>query len=179
MANTAPLNDLIQQVGKFTPEQRAQTIIGIDPGGTTGVFAIDHTTLETLGQAQLQTKTISQAQENFTVWLHKTLEFLDPCRPTVFVVEDYRVYAHKQQQHVFSDLHTPQLIGALKWFAHDLGFPVVLQNAQTAKNFLSDKKLKDWGFHQRGKGHAMDATRHALYFAIFGNKHFNPPKTGE
>jgi hypothetical protein len=44
------------------------------------------------------------------------------------------------------------------------------QMATTAKTFVTDEKLKQWGFWQEGMRHSRDAIRHGLYFLLFYKK---------
>jgi hypothetical protein len=39
--------------------------------------------------------------------------------------------------------------------------------AHQAKGFVTDEKLKAWGFYQKGVRHARDSIRHACYFLLF------------
>ena len=95
---------------------------------------------------------------------------MDEHKPTRVVCEEYRVYGWRTRQHAWSELHTPQLIGALRAIAAQRGIPVVLQGAGLAKGFVSDAKLRAWGLYRSGMRHAMDAVRHACYYLLFGRK---------
>lgn len=61
-----------------------------------------------------------------------------------------------------------ELIGQTKWIAWRCGAPEpVMQSPTDAKNFSTNGKLKALGlWHKGGKGHAMDALRHALLFMV-------------
>ena len=48
--------------------------------------------------------------------------------------------------------------------------PTHKQMASTAKTFATDKKLREWGFWERGMRHARDAIRHGCYFLLFYKK---------
>jgi hypothetical protein len=39
--------------------------------------------------------------------------------------------------------------------------------ASQAKAFVTDQKLKEWGFWKEGMRHSRDAIRHGLYFLLF------------
>lgn len=90
-------------------------------------------------------------------------------RPDVHIVcEQYRVYAHKAQQHVGSPVYTAREIGRIEWLAFMNGRPVTFQHASEAKQRWPDKRLrdhfpehyKDW----RQSAHIKDACRHLLTF---------------
>jgi hypothetical protein len=44
--------------------------------------------------------------------------------------------------------------------------PIVSQTPGAAKQLASNEVIKRAGLYEPGKGHAMDAVRHALYFLI-------------
>jgi hypothetical protein len=95
---------------------------------------------------------------------------LEAFLPTEVVMEDYRVYAHRVQQHMGSALLTPRLIGAIENMCITIGIPYHKQMAGEAKQFVTDVKLKSWGMYPAGLKHARDAIRHGCYYIIF------PPK---
>lgn len=84
------------------------------------------------------------------------------------VVEAYTITAataQKSQQH-----WSLELIGAIRWMAHQFERGFVLQKPADAKNFMPDQRLKEIGFYTPGKeDHARDAARHlGLYLAKAG-----------
>lgn len=83
------------------------------------------------------------------------------------VCEDYRVYQHKLERHSFSPVVTLRLIGGIDFICHLSKLPVHYQMATQAKGFVTDQKLKEWGFWQDGLKHARDAIRHGCYFLLF------------
>jgi hypothetical protein len=90
------------------------------------------------------------------------------CHPSIVVIEGYRIYASKTQQHTWSALYTPKLIGYLEAICQfpSTQIPYYIQMAGS-KQFCSDTKLKHWGFYQKGSRHSMDAIRHACYWLLF------------
>jgi hypothetical protein len=60
-----------------------------------------------------------------------------------------------------------ELIGVARYFAQELtGQDLTLQMPSAAKRFSSDERLKAFGWHKPGKGHANDAARHLLLFMV-------------
>ena len=90
--------------------------------------------------------------------------------PDIVVYEDYKIYPGKLQSHSFSDIPTLKTIGAIEYICDLHNIKVIKQLASTAKGFCTSEKLKEWGFYQRGKPHAMDATRHGCYALLFSKE---------
>jgi hypothetical protein len=82
------------------------------------------------------------------------------------VVEDYRVYSWKAEDHKFSNVYTVKIVALAELCAHLNGFPVKLTLAHPVKKFCTDDKLKSWGYWQRGERHARDAVRHACFYIM-------------
>jgi len=137
-------------------------LLCIDPGETTG-WAIFHTT-GLFHVDQFGTPDAASGTE-------EVKKILLQYKPDEVVIEDYRVYSWRSQHHSWSSLHTPRLIGGIEYLCHERGIKLTKQMAQTGKNFVSNEKLKAWGFYRPGKKHAMDAVRHGCYYLVFG-----PPK---
>lgn len=92
-------------------------------------------------------------------------------KPALVVFEDYKVYGWKTDQHAWSGLHTPRLIGALETLLGVVhGIPFHKQMAHVAKGFCTDEKLTQWGYYAKGQRHARDAVRHACYYILFGGQ---------
>lgn len=99
------------------------------------------------------------------------------------VCEDYRLYASAAPAQINSNLETPQLIGAIKWYCFMMGVPITLQMASEVKerwsnDVLSKKGIlgydKSNGRYRIGKiylgRHSLDAVRHCLHFTTFKTK---------
>ncbi len=86
-------------------------------------------------------------------------------RPSVpkVVIEDYRVYTWKADDHKLSSVFTVKVLGIFEAVALLYGYPVTLTGASLAKTFCKDDRLADWGFWEPGMRHARDAIRHATY----------------
>lgn len=61
-----------------------------------------------------------------------------------------------------------ELIGSIKFICRTSGAPApVLQTPADAKNFAPNPRLKALGlWHKGGHGHALDAIRHAVLYAV-------------
>lgn len=137
------------------------TILGLDPGETTGYCVMSTGASETaFTTGQLKTSTIEDA-------IPYMKGFLQDRVIDVIVCEDYRVYSWKSDQHKWANLHTPQLIGCIKTMAYLHDTPIHLQMAVEAKDFCTDEKLQKWGMYQEGQRHARDAIRHATSYLLF------------
>lgn len=130
-------------------------MVTFDPGETTGWACFKGEELDACGQI-----TDNQA-DNFRA-------ILDGYKPHIVVCEDYRVYAHKINANINSQIIPARLIGQIELICLDRGIPVVLQMASQAKGFTTDTKLKEWGLWQRGLRHSRDAIRHGIYFLFHG-----------
>lgn len=152
-------NTFITQVLKQRGQTSAVKVVGLDPGETTGVCVFTGVSMTTVGQ-------ISTGQMPLAA--SRLREFILGHDPDVVVIEDYRVYKWKADQHAWAELHTPKLIGALHYICHIMKIPVVFQSAQVGKGFCTDDRLKEWGFYQISQRHGNDAVRHAAHWLMFG-----------
>src|SRR5690606_3703191 len=154
--------ELVERSRKPGESPYVGTLLSIDPGHTTGWCVFEGVHLKDCGQ--LNTDVID-AQT-----LKELNLLFDRFPLTECVFEDYRVYKWRLEQHSFSDLHTPKLIGAIQTVCLLRGIEYHKQPASVAKQFVTDDKLKEWGFWKAGQRHARDAIRHACYFITFGRK---------
>lgn len=148
-------------------------LVSFDPGKTTGYAVFQDLKLITAGQ--LSTPELGPSFKLF-------IDLFQQHKPTLCVVEDYRVYKHKKEQHAWSELHTAKLIGVIEGAAasYEPSMEVIKQPAFVAKGFCTDAKLKEWNLYLRGQKHARDAIRHACYQILFGgtNKWHNKRNRG-
>lgn len=160
------LSKLITKIGKNDFVGR---FIWFDPGETTGYAVFRRNAQETylVGQGQLKTWPIEDAVKSFQA----VIGAFGPVERVGF--ESYHIYNWKLNQHSFQEVPTLQIIGCLKTLCIIRLYPYISQNAQTGKGFCSDDKLKHWGVYDQGLRHAMDATRHACHFLLFGSKEDN------
>jgi len=142
-------------------------ILALDPGETTGFCVFEGPNLVVADQ--LKTKSVPEGAWEIekAVCKHNVAEV---------VMEMYRVYSWKAEDHSWQSLHTPRLIGAVEYVCFQLDVPLIQQTAQQAKGFCTDEKLKAWGVYQVGKPHSCDAIRHACYYLLFDVAKVHKPK---
>lgn len=145
-------------------------VLALDPGETTGACLFEGSRL--IDARQLSTGLMPLAAQTVVDYFNGGSI---PLRPLLtgpidmIVIEDYRVYSWKTDDHAWQGLHTPRLIGAIEYICHNRGTPLTKQSAQQGKGFCTDDKLQAWGLYQKGERHARDAIRHAIYYLLFGH----------
>ena len=172
-------------------------IICFDPGETTGAAVFYRGLLLCAGQFITSELVISQPQikwmlnmqceelmtywsPGFAEWDRRGLLGDLSVYPPVVIIEDYRVYGWKTDQHSWAHLHTPKLIGLIYGEAvrrlayfHGMDFDrikidILTPMAHEAKQFCTDTKLHDWGYHKGVPRHGRDAVRHGCQYLMFG-----------
>lgn len=149
-----------RDIDDLKAEFRDRSFEALDPGETTGVAQWDRGTISLF---QLETKEIGQGYEDIK---HHTLLF----GPDHLRVEEYRVYGWMADQHSWSTLHTPMLIGAIQVIAHQHDIPISFKMAQMAKQVWNDTVLKASNLYEPGLKHARDASRHLFYYMCYPDK---------
>lgn len=164
-------------VKKLDNDYHAQPrhLLALDPGGTTGWAHFVGTELAVSGQVDT-----SDLREGILNVLDLFDYFPDNPheRSCGIVMEDYRVYGWKTEQHTWSELHTPKLIGGITALATIYQLPLYMQMAQQAKGFCTDEKLEEWGMYKKGERHARDAIRHGCYLRMFHKADDKPAQKG-
>jgi hypothetical protein len=127
------------------------SFMAFDPGGTTGWVRFHKSRVVDYGQMD---GTIA----NLYMLLEKNQ---DP-----IVIEWYRIYKHKIDQHINSDVPTLRLIGALQTFAYINRVPLISFMASEHKQVITDQKLRFWRFYIPGMPHTNDALRIGLYYIV-------------
>lgn len=138
-------------------------LVALDPGETTG-YAYFHNG-ELAEYSQLPTHRVRKSIPILQKFIKDTTDLV--------VYEDYKVYGWKTESHAWESLHTPKLIGAIEAVCYITNTPTFTQMAQQAKQFVTDQKLKDWGYYYEGLRHTRDAIRHGCYYMLF-NHHKDP-----
>ncbi len=152
--------DFIEQSDKMGRVNN-EYILAFDPGHTTGWALFNDRQIRDHGQ--INTEDIGDATRNVSA-----LFMLWPEVKTV-VIEDYRVYKWRAKHHVGSPMLTTRVIGCIETLCVQQQITnIIKQPAHIAKSFCTDKKLKDWGFYEKGQKHANDAIRHGAYYLLFG-----------
>ena len=141
------------------PFPKGCSLLCFDPGHTTGWAVFRDYALIDFGQI---------ATDDVEIATPNVAERIEYCSPHTVVLEDYRVYKWKTEQHAGSELVTAQVIGCMKTICAMKYIPTVIQPAQVAKAFCKDSKLRQWNMYVKGEQHARDAIRHGCYFLLFG-----------
>lgn len=129
--------------------------LGIDPGGSNGIcgYDVDYYLVFML--------TVQAA--DMVMFLHQ-FKKVQKC-----VLEGYWVYPGKQNDHVYSDLETPRVIGRIESWAETHGVEVIVQPAAvkaTGYAWIGQKVLPK----SNKNNHQMDAHVHFMFWAIkFGH----------
>lgn len=142
-------------------------LLCFDPGETTG-WALFRSTASQIWLDQVgQIATWDKAKNELDI---QPLLTVFSCSPTIAVFESYQVYDWKKDEHAWSQIPTVQVIGSIKTICQLRAVPFHGQTAQNAKQFMTDRKLQQWGFYREGLRHARDAIRHGAFFLMFGPK---------
>lgn len=168
--------DILMKVYKGDLSTVPDRLLCLDPGETTGWCLFERGKLTRWGQAP----TYDKVKECID-W-KEVRQLFSSTNPSHAVCENYRVYAHKLERHSFSEVPTIRIIGGIELLCYDgiedkytvdgnwYHIPLHYQMATQAKGFVSDDKLKNWGFYQSGMKHSRDAIRHGLYYLIITNR---------
>lgn len=125
--------------------------LGIDPGESNGVCGYD-------SRFYLQFMSTIYF-EDMTKFLHQ-FDHINTC-----VIEGYKVYPNKAQQHVYSDLKTPRVIGRVESWAEVKDINLIRQPATVKAigyKWIGEKPLPK----SNPQNHAMDAHVHFMYWAV-------------
>lgn len=141
-----------------------KTILSLDPGGTTGVAysRYDKDSYELLWHKQ-----ISGSLKGFLDFHWDQLELLDIDQ---IVCESFTL-----REGVYgADLSPVYIIGALEAL-----YPTteIIYQAPHQKPLCDDTRLKKMDLYTPGRGHAMDAVRHAVIY-LRNNKHIPTLRKG-
>jgi hypothetical protein len=134
-------------------------IMGIDPGGTTGLATYD------------------MVDDHWEVWelgpephhweLHELLMF----DTATVVCESFQYQRRELDKGVSLVLDSVEYIGIVKLVlggSQHLVFQTPAQGKVTAKNFWTDEKLKQLGLYEKtNSAHQRDAVGHILYYVTF------------
>lgn len=123
-----------------------------------------HDFLNKLGSLlyELTPKEIEEEQE----WNHK-FEALNYYNNWMFIIEDYRVYSWKSDDHKWASLFTPQWIGMIKEWCLTWGIRWHTQMAVSGKAWCTDDMLIKFQMYSRGLKHGRDSLRHMITTTLF------------
>lgn len=156
-------------------------VVGIDPGETTGIWAVKLGAGRTLSSrldggavfgGQLNVQALSTRYEwfakeaQFVRSLHGRLVSLaeqwDVSECLHLAIEDFVVRERSMDRSLLSPVRLTAGLLALLEQEDELNVVVHLNSASDAKSTISDKTLKRLGVYRAGQPHQMDAARHAL-----------------
>lgn len=137
-----------------------RTVLGADPGETTGLARLDL-------DGYREPKLIQVTDPSLV--LAALDDLLDAQAPdeVLFAIEQFVVgYRSARSSTPKAGRTTRDLIGALQLWALDRGIRVVLRSASQVKPWATNTRLRAAGLYLRGAPHATDAGRHCLYSAV-------------
>lgn len=141
-------------------------ILALDPGGTTGWASL---TAENVphpdGYDELLNITWSCGQIGPENHYLKLFNFLGIQQVSDFTVIS-ESFEYRNRARPGLDLSSKEYIGVTQLFCEERNVPLVMQTAGAAKGFVSDGKIKTAHLWFPGQKHAMDATRHLLYYIV-------------
>ena len=129
-------------------------IVSFDPGLATGVATVNTDRMDALLTFEMDWSEVCD------YLVHLSLYDL----PDVFVYERFTITEGTAK---LSPQTAPMdVIGAIKYVAYHDGISLVPQMPYDAKHFATDERLKAYGWYTKGKGHAVDATRHLYLYCV-------------
>jgi hypothetical protein len=138
-----------------------QIIIAVDPGYTTGIVVGKVT-----GPRDFF---VIEAAEYDWEGRFRIGDLLDRYRPSVVVVENFRLYAHSARNQINSPFPSARVIGVVDTFCWERGIEVVMQMPamRSSVTVLDEHKPI-----LEGSPHTADAYRHLRYYILMnGAKH--------
>jgi hypothetical protein len=137
-------------------------IVGIDPGLTTGVFAVEFGDDGALVGSRFA---VQIHGSEGVVPMVQTFLALRPAAEPLLAVEQFVVSARAARS---ATPHAGRVTRALIAELGDLEVPIFTRNAAMVKTWATDRRLDAAGLldSTKGMGHARDASRHALYAAV-------------
>jgi RNA polymerase sigma factor (sigma-70 family) len=155
---TLPFTEMLERLrGTHTIPNK---LLCIDPGKTTGWCLFEEGKLTASGE-------VPECYDDSNVNVVPLINLIEDVKPDYILYEDYKIYSNKLARHSFNPVFTVRLIGAIETHAQMNKITTHKQMASAAKGFVTDEKLKQWGFYKVGKKHSRDAIRHGCYFLLF------------
>ena len=150
-----------------------KVIIGIDPGGTTGLaWWSSLSGLTSVDQ-------ISDCKEDSQ--LHTVIQMLNAIvslaeplngQGIVHIMLERFEFRLDERDRTKIDYMPAEVVGAIRLWAHGrASVKLVLTGASLGKGFWSDDKIKKLGLWVPGRRHAMDALKHLLRYRLFTLRH--------
>lgn len=149
------------------------TIVALDPGGTTGWATYQAETLWNANEKQEYYNVKWNCGQLGPGQHHAELySFLEMQRTDQYqlVCESFE-FRQKARDNVVLD--SKEYIGVVKLYHQVEHIPLQFQTAAMGKGFVTDDKIKKLDLWYPGWPHAMDATRHLLYFMVNSMKRYD------
>lgn len=145
-----------------------RTVLGADPGATTGLARLD---LDGFREPQL----IQVTDPSLVLATMDDLLGAQAPDEVLFAIEQFVVgYRSARSSTPKAGRTTRDLIGTMQLWALERGIRVVLRSASEVKPWATDIRLRAAGLYLRGAPHARDAGRHALFAAVHNCRYPDP-----
>lgn len=129
-------------------------VLGVDPGKKTGWAAYDLDRLELTGAAEAPQ---DEFVDKIVPWLEAS-----PAGSVTIACERFVITGGTIKKSRGDENWSIEQIGILRQTARRYGHGFKLQNANDAKKFATNDRLRLIGWYVPGRGHANDALRHVL-----------------
>ncbi|MGL5079031.1 MAG: hypothetical protein ACRDBG_24800, partial [Waterburya sp.] len=149
-----------------TDLDRPRIIVGIDPGQTTG-WTVYFPGFNQFICGQTDTSTFYRALGLIKMLTTFASGIYGAPR---FVIEDYRVYGYKADDHKWESLYTSQVIGVYKAWLCQQNMMWHTQMAIKGKQWCTDDRLKSLNLYCKGVKHGRDSMRHVITSLLFCDK---------
>ena len=136
-------------------------LVALDPGETVGLAFFEFGELILVEQVKLNFKD--------HCW-DPLIDRICQLQPSVIAYEDYKIYPGLSKVHTLSGVPTLKVIGAIEFMCSHNKYQSISMMASTAKGFVSDLKLKEWGFYKKSLNHGRDAVRVGLHTLLFSKE---------
>ena len=130
-------------------------IVAFDTGLTTGIATVNTDLMGEIGAHEMQWEGLCRFLD--TIQAHSDM-------PDVIVYERFTITEGTAK--LSPQTGPMDVIGALKYVANRNLTEIVAQTPYDAKTFGTDARLKEYGWYTKGKGHAVDATRHLFLYCV-------------
>ena len=136
-------------------------LVALDPGETVGLAYFEFEELVSVEQVKLDFKTHA--------W-DPLIDRICQLKPSVVAYEDYKIYPGLSKAHTLSGVPTLKVIGAIEFLCSHNKYQSISMMASTAKGFVTNEKLKEWGFYKKSLNHGRDALRVGLHALLFSRE---------
>lgn len=137
-------------------------ILTLDPGGTTAWLFANGKQMFTTGEFGPQ-----EHHVELDMFLHYASDLAKREGVQLVVVCEPFEYRKSDEHREKIEYISAEYIGIVKCFCRGSGITYVEQQASVAKQFFTDKVLRDLGVWVSGSKHRRDAIRHYLYYRTF------------